>query len=97
MPYQYQITSTSAKFASLERKFYDLSENVYMSIVSGKILLGFEVFKKTPIFSLNAVAHRVQKGDTGLGTQGVKDGGQTAEVQLLVFISAICLHGIKCE
>ena len=51
MSYQYQITSTSAKLASLERKFYNLSENVYMSIVSGKILLGFEVFKKTPIFS----------------------------------------------
>ena len=51
MPYQYQITSISAKFASLERKFYDISENVYMSILSRKILLGFEVFKKTPIFS----------------------------------------------
>ena len=49
--YQFQIMPTSAKLASLERKFYDLSENVYMSIVSGKILLGFEVFKKTPIFS----------------------------------------------
>ena len=71
--YQYQITPTSAKLASLERKFYDLSENVYMSIVSGKMLLGFEVFKKTPIFSKNVVANRVQKGDTGLGTQGVKD------------------------
>ena len=39
------------KFASLERKFYDLSENIYMSIVSEKILLGFEVFCETPIFS----------------------------------------------
>ena len=51
MSYHYQITLTSAKLASLERKFYDLSENVYMSIVSGKILLGFEVFKTTPILS----------------------------------------------
>ena len=51
MSYQYQITPTSTILASLERKFYDLSENVYMSIVSGKILLGFEVFKKKPILS----------------------------------------------
>ena len=49
--YWYRITPTSAKFASLERKFYDLSENIYMSIVSEKILLGFEVFCETPIFS----------------------------------------------
>ena len=49
--YQYQIMSTSAKLASLERKFYDLSENVCMYIVTGKILVRFEVFKKTPIFS----------------------------------------------
>ena len=43
-----------------------------MSIVSEKILLGFEVFCETPIFSENAVAHRVQKGDMGRGTKGVK-------------------------
>ena len=27
----------------------------------------------------------------------IKDGEQPAEVQLLVFILTICLHGIKCE
>ena len=46
--YWYQITSTSAKLGSLKRKFYDLSENVYMSIVSEEHLWYLRSFMRHP-------------------------------------------------
>lgn len=66
------MMSTSAKLASFERIFYDLSENAYMSIVSKYIFPGFEVFMRHP-FLVKILWHTgYRKGTWGVALKGLR-------------------------